>query len=149
MFRMILHYIAGDGADTFEAQSFVEPLRSSIERRNAQKHIRMFAKNPLFDMFDKHRSNAVITPVGHDAEEMNVPAKWPTNVQQHETDNFFAVCRDVSFARPVHQWLDAMLVSTTESNPGFRRFEGANANLGFGFVAQAADENVGFLRHPN
>ena len=65
MFGMPFHDVIRNRANLLETHSFVESLRSPIKRRDAKEHIRMFAKDSLFDMFDKHRSNAMIPRFGH------------------------------------------------------------------------------------
>ena len=147
MFRIPFDNVFRNRADTFEPHSFIESLSSPIERRHAQEHIRMFAEDPSFDVFDQQRSNTAIATFRHDAEQMNIAAEWATNVQQHETDDFFALSRNVSFARRVHQWFDAMLVSAAKRDPWFGNFERASADFGFVFAAHAADEDGGCFWH--
>lgn len=145
--RMAFNYVLTDCANAFETHSFIESLSSPIEGRNAQEHVRMFAKNSLFDMFDEQRSNAAVAPFRHDAEQMNIAAKWSANVQQHKASDLLAMGRDMSFTRRIHQWFDTVLVSAAKGDPGLGSFEGARADFGFGFAAHATDEDGGCFWH--
>jgi hypothetical protein len=136
---MAFYDVIGNRADAFEAHSLVKPLSSPIERGHAEKHIGLFAENSLFDMFNQQCSNASISPLRHHAEEMNVTSKWSAHIQQNEANNLLALGRDVSFAQRVHQWLDTMLVSATQCDPGLGGLESASADFGLGFASHAAD----------
>ena len=147
MFRMPFHNVIRNRADAFETHSFVKALCGPIERGDTKKHIWMFAENSLFDLFDQQRANAIVAPFGHDAEQMDVSTKRSTHIQQNETDDLLALSRDINFARRIHQWLDAMLVSAAQGNPGLRGVESAGANLSLVFAPHAAEANLNRAWH--
>ena len=144
---MAFYNVIGNRADAFKSPSFVETLSSPIEGGDAKKYVRMFAKDPLFDMFYQHCSNSASPPLRHDAEQMNVSAKGSAHIEQHEADNLLALSRDISFARRIHQWLDAMLVAAAQSNPGLGCFERASADLSLVFAPHAAEANLSRAWH--
>ncbi len=102
------------------AEPFIKLLRSWVEGRYTDKHIRALAEYSFLGKLEQQGSYPAILPPGQNTHSLNVTYERSAHLQDEETNDFSLYLCLIYFSGWIAQYPQRIIESPAQSNPRLR-----------------------------